>query len=96
MCRPTTTTTEATPSSTCINPAIKEETMESTTKPDRQDATEAAHETAHATTHATPDYWQAPVPAAEAPLHDFGDPNLHAEHPDHHKAFQDHDFGMRA
>lgn len=84
MCR-TMTTTAATRSEG-LNRVIKEDHMETSTKPERQ----TAHEPE------TPDYGHAPIPAAEAPLHDFGDPNLHADHPDHHKAFQDHDFGARA
>ncbi len=42
-----------------------------------------------------PDYGHAPVPAAEAQLHDFGDPKAHAgEHPDEHRNYTDHDFGV--
>ena len=46
------------------------------------------------TVSAGPEYWLAPMPAAEAPLHDFGDPQLHheAQQPDP-KAFEAHDFG---
>lgn len=48
------------------------------------------------TTPTTPDYGHAPVAAAEAPLHDFGDPKVHgAEHSEEHKEFQDHDFGAK-
>jgi len=46
------------------------------------------------TTNAGPEYWHAPVPAAEAPLHDFGDPQLqHEAHQPEPKAFEAHDFG---
>jgi hypothetical protein len=65
---------------------IKEEHMETTTRPERRSERPSAE---------VPDYGHAPIPAAEAPLHDFGDPNLHAEHPDDHKAYQAHDFGIR-
>jgi hypothetical protein len=50
-------------------------------------------DTTHITTY--PDYGHAPVPAAEAQLHDFGDPKAHAgDQPDEHRAYTDHDFGV--
>jgi hypothetical protein len=49
-------------------------------------------DTTHITTY--PDYGRAPVPAAQAQQHDFGDPKARAgENSDDHHAYTDHDFG---
>jgi hypothetical protein len=45
------------------------------------------------TFNAGPEYWVAPVPAAEAPLSNFSEPEHHEEPADHHRAFEAHDFG---
>lgn len=45
------------------------------------------------TFNAGPEYWVAPVPAAEAPLSNFSEPEHHEEPDDHHRAFEAHDFG---
>lgn len=45
-------------------------------------------------TTTTPDYGHAPVAAAEAPMHDFGDPKVRGAEPEvEHEAYRDHDFG---
>ena len=51
-------------------------------------------ETNTTTPNTPPDFGHAPVAAAEAPLHDFGDPKMRgAEAEVEHEAFRDHDFG---
>lgn len=53
--------------------------------------------TTRTTVSAGPEYWLAPVPAAQAPMHDFGDPQeKHDEQPDEHRAFEASDFGSEA
>lgn len=45
-------------------------------------------------TTTTPDYGHAPVAAAEAPMHDFGDPKVRGAEPEvEHEAYRDQDFG---
>lgn len=48
------------------------------------------------TVNAGPEYWHAPVPAAEAPREGFGMPEVHPAPEDEHRAFEDHDFGGSA
>jgi hypothetical protein len=45
------------------------------------------------TVNAGPEYWHAPVAAAEAPREDFGMPVAHPEPAEEHRMFEAHDFG---
>ncbi len=45
------------------------------------------------TFNAGPEYWHAPVAAAQAPLSNFREPERHESHQPEHKAFEAHDFG---
>ncbi len=45
------------------------------------------------TVNAGPEYWHAPVAAAEAPRNSFSEPERHEAHQPEHKAFEAHDFG---
>lgn len=48
------------------------------------------------TVSADPEYWHAPVAAAEAPRRDFGMPERHPDPADEHRTFEAHDFGGSA
>lgn len=45
------------------------------------------------TISAGPEYWHAPVAAADAPREDFGMPQPHPDTADEHRSYEAHDFG---